>query len=161
MVNPIASPIGIFMAGYSGAGGDYIPLKSINKEIFNRLPNGVVFGLKIEAGAEAPKQSSMIIDVIYDGESVVQDPHIVEMVTDYPVDVANRGLVFFGVAKVPGYTRYSKVGKHTIMIKVAPRQLPAEGQKMGPRDFSGEAGGRIAEYSFMITKGPILPPDEE
>lgn len=161
MANPIATPLGIFMAGYSGAGGDYVPLRSINKEIFNRLPNGIVFGLKIEAGAEAPKQSSMIIDVIFDGEAVMQDPHIVEMVTDYPVDVANKGLAFFGVAKVPGYTRYSKVGKHSVMIKVAPRVMPAAGEPMPPRDFSGEAGGRIAEYSFMITKGPILPPDED
>lgn len=160
MVNPIATPIGIFMAGYSGAGGDYIPLKAISKDIFNRLPNGIIFGLKIETGPETPKQSSMIIDVIFDGEANVQDPHIIEQVTDYPVDVANRGMVFFGVAKVPGYTRYSMVGKHSVMIKVAPRAPPENG-KVGPRDFSTDAGGRIAEYAFVITKGPILPPDEE
>lgn len=159
MANAIASPIGIFMAGYSGAGGDYIPLKAISKEIFQRLPNGVIFGLKIEAGADAPTQSSMIIDVIFDGEAGVQDPHVVEMVTDYPIDVANRGKVFFGVAKVPGYTRYSKLGKHNIMIKVAPRAAPENG-KVGPRDFSAEAGGRIAEYSFMITKGIQVPEEE-
>jgi hypothetical protein len=161
MVNPIATPIGLFMAGYSGAGGDYIPLKAITRDIFQRLPNGIIFGLQIEKGAEAPKQSSMIIDVIFDGEANVRDPHIVEMVTDYPVDVANKGMVFFGVAKVPGYTRYSQVGKHTVMIKVAPRAPPVDGQPMAPRDFSAEAGGRIGEFAFTITKGPIVPQSTE
>ena len=106
---PIGTPIGIFMAGYSGANGDYIPLKSITRDIFQRLPNGVIFGIKIETGAGAPTNDSMIIDTQFDGEkaSLLQDPHIIEQVTDYPVDVANRGLVWFGVLPVPRYTQFS------------------------------------------------------
>lgn len=152
------------MAGYSGAGGDYIPLKSIYREIFQRLPNGIVFGLKIENGAAAPTKDSMIIDVAFDGdkESTLRDPHIIEQVTDYPVDQTTRGLVWFGVAKVPGYTQYSTYGMHTVQIKVAPR-APAVSNADGtvtvaPRDFSPAAGGQIAEFAFEIKKGPIPAP---
>lgn len=165
---PIASPIGLFMAGYSGAGGDYVPLKAINREIFQRLPNGIIFGLKIENGQATPTKDSMIIDVIFDNgqESILRDPHIIEQVTDYPVDQATRGIVWFGVAKPPGYTQYSKYGKHNVLVKVAPRGAPLPGtasadQILEARDFSPEAGGRIAEFSFEIKKGPILPPPDE
>lgn len=168
MISPIATPIGLFMAGYSGAGGDYIPLKAINREIFQRLPNGIIFGLKIAVGAMAPTKDSMIIDVVFDNEqeSTLRDPHIVEQVTDYPVDQATRGIVWFGAAKPPGYTQYSKYGKHNVLIKVAPRKAPAAGtasadQVLAARDFSPEAGGQVAEFSFQITKGPIAPPPDE
>ena len=163
MVNPIATQIGLFMAGYSGAGGDYLPLKAINREIFQRLPNGILFGLKIENGATAPTKDSMIIDVIFDGEaqSTLKDPHIVEQVTDYPVDQANRGIVWFGAAKPPGYTQFSKIGKHTVLVKVAPRKAPVGTADLPPRDFSPEVGGKIAEFAFEIKKGPIAPPPEE
>jgi len=168
MINPIAEPIGLFMAGYSGAGGDYIPLKSINREIFQRLPNGIIFGLKIASGIAAPTKDSMIVDVIFDNEveSTLHDPHIVEQVTDYPVDQATRGIVWFGAAKPPGYTQYSKYGKHPVLVKVAPRKAPASGtasaaEVLAARDFSPEAGGRIAEFVFEIKKGPIAPPPDE
>ena len=168
MVNPIATPIGLFMAGYSGAGGDYIPLKAIYREIFQRLPNGIIFGLKIATGPTAPTKDSMIIDVIFDNEkeTTLRDPHIIEQVTDYPVDQANRGIVWFGTAKPPGYTQYSKYGKHTVTVKVAPRGAPLPGtasadQILAARDFSPEAGGQIAEFSFEIKKGPIAPPPDE
>ena len=156
------------MAGYSGAGGDYIPLKVINREIFQRLPNGIIFGLKIADGAEAPKQDSMIIDVIFDNgqESTLRDPHIIEQVTDYPVDQARRGIAWFGAAKPPGYSQYSRTGMHTVTVKVAPRGAPLPGtasadQVLAARDFSPESGGRIAEYRFEIKKGPIPPPQFE
>jgi len=156
------------MAGYSGAGGDYIPLKAINREIFQRLPNGIIFGLRIATGATAPTKDSMIIDVIFDSkeESTLRDPHIVEQVTDYPVDQATRGIVWFGTAKPPGYTQYSKYGKHTVTVKVAPRGAPLAGtasadQVLAARDFSPEAGGQITEFSFEIARGPILPPPGE
>jgi len=166
---PIATPVGIFMAGYSGIGGDYIPLKSITRDLFQRLPNGVVFGLKIETGATAPTKDSTIIDVIFDGESAsaLHDPHIIEQVTDYPIDVASRGLTWFGVAPVPRYTQYSTYGIHTVQIKVAPRQAPPAGTAsatatLAPRDFSPEAGGRIAEFAFEIRKGPVaLSPEQQ
>jgi hypothetical protein len=168
MVSPIATPIGLFMAGYSGAGGDYLPLKAINREIFQRLPNGILFGLKIAAGAMAPTKDSMIIDVVFDNEqeSTLRDPHIVEQVTDYPVDQATRGIVWFGAARPPGYTQYSKYGKHNVLVKVAPRKAPASGtasadQALAARDFSPEAGGQIAEFAFEIKKGPIAPPPDE
>lgn len=167
--SPIATPVGIFMAGYSGAGGDYIPLRSITRDIFQRLPNGVVFGLKIETGVTAPTNDSMIIDVIFDGEkaSTLQDPHIVEQVTDYPIDVATRGLTWFGVAPVPRYTQFSTYGMHSVQVKVAPRVAPPAGVAgatavLPPRDFSTEAGGRIAEFTFEIRKGPVaLSPEQQ
>lgn len=168
MKEPIATPIGLYMAGYSGAGGDYIPLKAINRQIYQRLPNGILFGLKINTGSGAPTQDSMIIDVIFDNEkeSTLHDPHIIQQVTDYPVDQATRGIVWFGTAKPPGYTQYSKYGIHTVAVKVAPRTAPASGtasadQTLDARDFSPEAGGQIAEFTFEITKGPILPPPDE
>jgi hypothetical protein len=163
MVNPIATPIGLFMAGYSGAGGDYIPLKAIYREIFQRLPNGIIFGLKIATGPTAPTKDSMIIDVIFDNEpdATIRDPHIVEQVTDYPIQQAQRGIVWFGAARPPGYTRYSRTGPHTVTVKVAPRPAPTGTTDLPPRDFSPEAGGRIAEYRFEIKKGPIAPPPEE
>jgi hypothetical protein len=164
----IAQPIGLFMAGYSGVGGDYIPLKSIYREIFQRLPNGIIFGLKIETGAGAPTKDSMIIDAQFDGEkaSLLHDPHIIEQVTDYPIDVATRGLTWFGVIPVPGYTQFSTYGIHTVQIKVAPRTAPVAGTAgattpLAARDFSPAAGGRIAEFSFEIKKGPIAPPPDE
>lgn len=163
MKEPIAEPIGLYMAGYSGAGGDYLPLKSINRDIFQRLPNGILFGLKIAAGELAPTQDSMIIDIVFDNEqdATIRDPHIVEQVTDYPVDQARRGIVWFGAAKPPGYTRYSRTGPHTVTVKVAPRPAPTGTTDLPPRDFSPEAGGRIAEYRFEIKKGPIPPPEFE
>ncbi len=163
VTNPIAEPIGLFMAGYSGAGGDYIPLKAIHREIFQRLPNGIIFGLKIEAGPTTPTQDSMIIDVVFDNEveSTLHDPHIIEQVTDYPVDQARRGIVWFGTAQPPRYTPYSRYGKHTVLVKVAPRKAPTGATDLPLRDFSPEAGGRIAEFAFEIKKGPITPPPGE
>lgn len=163
MKEPIAEPIGLFMAGYSGAGGDYLPLKSIHRDIFQRLPNGILFGLKVAAGEQAPTKDSMIIDVVFDNEpdATIHDPHIVEQVTDYPVQQAQRGIVWFGAARPPGYTRYSKTGMHTVTVKVAPRAPPTGTTDLPPRDFSPEAGGRIAEYRFEIKKGPIPPPEFE
>jgi hypothetical protein len=157
---PIATPIGLFMAGYSGAGGDYIPMKAIYRDVYQRLPNGILFGLQIATGVAAPTKDSMIIDVIFDNEkeSTLHDPHIVEQVTDYPVDQATRGLTWFGVAKPPGYTQYSNYGIHTVTVKVAPRIAPSGTDPLPPRDFSPEAGGRIAEFVFEIKKGPIPAP---
>ena len=168
MKEPIAEPIGLFMAGYSGAGGDYLPLGAIHRDVFQRLPNGILFGLKIAAGEQAPTKDSMIIDVVFDNEpdATIHDPHIVEQVTDYPIQQAQRGIVWFGAAKPPGYSRYSKTGAHTVTVKVAPRAPPLPGtasadQVLAARDFSPEAGGRIAEYRFEIKKGPIPPPEFE
>jgi hypothetical protein len=152
------------MAGYSGAGGDYIPLKSIYREIFQLLPNGIIFGLQINNKATAPTKDSMIIDVIFDSEpdSTIHDPHIIEQVTDYPIDQATRGITWFGVAKPPGYNRYCTYGTHTVLLKVGHRPAPSPGtasadEVLAARDFSPEAGGRIAEFKFEIKKGPILP----
>ena len=157
---PIATPLGLFMAGYSGAGGDYVPLKSIYRDIYQRLPNGIIFGLWINTGLTAPTKDSMIIDVIFDGEkeSTLHDPHILEQVTDYPIDQATRGIIWFGVAKSPGYSQYSDYGIHTVTVKVAPRVAPIGTDPLPPRDFSPEAGGRIAEFMFEIKKGLIPAP---
>lgn len=162
----IATPLGLFMAGYSGAGGDYIPMKAIYRDIYQRLPNGIIFGLQVNNTPTAPTKDSMIIDIIFDEEkeSIIRDPHIIEQVTDYPIDQAARSIVWFGVAKPPGYTRYSTYGWHTVTIKVAPRPAPLAGtasadEVLAARDFSPEAGGRIAQYRFEIKKGPIPPPE--
>ena len=152
--------MGIFMAGYSGAGGDYIPMKAIYRDVYQRLPNGIIFALRINAGPNAPTKDSTIIDVIFDNEkeSTLHDPHIIEQVTDYPVDQATRGIAWFGSAKPPGYTQYSEYGMHTVTVKVAPRAAPTGTDPLPPRDFSPEAGGRIAEFVFEIREGPIPAP---
>ena len=159
---PIASPIGLFMAGFSGVGGDYIPLKAIYRDAYQHLPNGIIFGLQINAGPTAPTKDSMIIDISFTGPdgsmALIHDPHIIEQVTDYPVDQATRGIAWFGAAKPPGYTPFSAYGIQTVQIKVAPRVAPTGTDPLPPRDFSPEAGGRIAEFVFEIKKGPIPAP---
>lgn len=226
----IAKPIGLFKAGKSGAGGEFRPITpaGIRQDIFKRLPEGMIYGLEINKGAGAPKADSMIIDVIFDNKVTISDPqldHTVRQVTDYPIDVANKGLVWFCPAEVPGYTAFSRVGPHTMTIKVAPRTAPVQGgsvvfvppgtmkqvttvvttvipavynpctgalvakehtvysqttaevpvdptidyvgysvtQELGVRDFSPEAGGMTATFTFNIygEGGPAIPDDEE
>jgi hypothetical protein len=155
---PIAHPIGLFMAGPEGAGGEYIPLKRMRRDIFQRLPEGIVYGLAINADADAPKQDSMIIDIIFDAAITLHDPqkdHTIEQVADYPIDQATRGIVWFCPVRPPRYTRYSRVGKHTVTIRVAPREAPAAGtdsadQVLGARDFSEKAGGKQETFTFEI-----------
>jgi hypothetical protein len=173
---PIAHPIGLFMAGPTGAGGEYQPLERIRHDIFQRLPEGIVYGLAINADADAPTQDSMIIDITFDGKTTVHDPqkdHTIEQVADYPIDQATRGIVWFCPVQSPGYTRYSKVGKHTVTIKVAPRDAPTTGkhlesttlddgtistdwvadsasQTLDSRDFSDAAGGKHDTFTFEI-----------
>ena len=172
MVEPIAKPIGLFKAGPSGIGGQYEPMTpaGIRHDLFQLLPEGIAYGLAINAGPNAPTSESMIIDVIYDRYFTLHDPHrdfAIEQVTDYPIDQATRGLVWFCAAPVPRYTRYSKIGKHTITIRVAPRTAPEPGttgstQTLGPRDFSPASGGVEATFEFTIypDNGPAIPDDE-
>jgi hypothetical protein len=146
------------MAGVTGAGGEYIPLARIRRDIFQRLPEGIVYGLAINADTDAPKQDSMIVDITFDGQTTVHDPqkdHTIEQVADYPIDQATRGIVWFCPVKPPGYTRYSTVGKHTVTIRVAPREAPAAGtgsaeQVLASRDFSDKAGGKHDTFTFEI-----------
>jgi|WetSurMetagenome_2_1015567.scaffolds.fasta_scaffold348988_3 hypothetical protein len=155
---PIAYPIGLFMAGPDGAGGEYQPLERIRHDIFQRLPEGIVYGLAINADANAPAQDSMIVDITFDARTTVHDPqkdHTIEQVADYPIDVATRGIVWFCPVQPPRYTRYSRVGKHTVTVRVAPREAPAAGtgsagQAPAPRDFSESAGGRRDTFTFEI-----------
>jgi hypothetical protein len=157
-MQPIAHPIGLFMSGPTGAGGEYQPLERIRHDIFQRLPEGIVYGLAINAGAGAPTAGSMIVDITFDARTTVHDPwkdHTVEQVADYPIDQATRGIVWFCPVRVPRYTRYSRVGKHTVTIRVAPREAPAAGtgsagQALPPRDFSEEAGGRQETFMYEI-----------
>jgi hypothetical protein len=132
MTERIATPIGLFKAGKSGVGGEYRPMTpmGIRQDFFKRLPEGIIYGLAINASATAPKADSMIIDVIFDNKVTLNDPqldHTIRQVTDYPIDVVKKGLVWFCPAEVPGYTTFSKVGKHTVTIKVAPRKAPVQG----------------------------------
>jgi hypothetical protein len=66
----------------------------------------------------------------------------------------------------PNYSKYCRSGKHTVVIKVAPRQAPAAGtasatQKLAARDFSEDAGGIVKTFEFMIypesTPLPVNP----
>lgn len=226
----IGKPIGLYKAGKSGAGGEYRPITpgGIRQDIFKRLPEGLVYGLEINKGAAAPKEDSMIIDIIFDGKVTVSDPqldHTVKQVTDYPIDVANKGLVWFCGTDVPNYTQFSKKGLHTVTVKVAPRKAPVQGgsvvfvppgtmkqvivttttkipavydpctgamvarehtvvtetmkevevdptidyvgysvtQDLGVRDFSPEAGGMQATFTYLIygEEGPAIPYDDE
>ena len=172
---PIARPLGLFMAGVTGAGGEYIPLARIRRDIFQRLPEGIVYGLAINADKDAPTKDSMIIDITFDESTTMRDPqkeHTIEQVTDYPIDQTTRGIVWFCPVQPPRYTRYSKVGKHTVTIKVAPRTAPDTGQHientnddgtiigewvpnsadqvLDSRDFSDKAGGKHDTFTFEI-----------
>ena len=64
MVEPIAKPIGLFKAGPSGIGGQYEPMTpaGIRRDLFQLLPEGIAYGLAINAGPNAPTSESMIID---------------------------------------------------------------------------------------------------
>lgn len=132
----IATPIGIFKAGPTGVGGqiERMTPAGIRRDFFQRLPEGLIYGLAVNAGPDAPNKDSMIMDVIYDAgsadEFTLLDPHLdhtIQQVTDYPVDQAKRGIAWFCGAKVPGYTRYSKVGPHSLTVRVAPRAAPLQG----------------------------------
>ena len=172
MTERIATPIGLFKAGPSGVGGDFEPMTpmGIRHDFFQRLPEGIVYGLEINTAENAPSLDTMIIDVTYDAHFTLHDPHheySIQQVSDYPVDHAARGMVWFCGAQVPHYTRYSKVGEHTITISVAPRTAPAAGtdsahQILSPRDFSPEAGGVTQTFKFRIydEDGPAIPTDE-
>ena len=168
MKEPIAEIIGLFKAGMSGAGGQFEPLgpSGIRHDIFQSTK--VIFGLAINTSIGAPTKDSMIIDFVYDG-LCIKDPHAsnsMEMSTDYPVQT-DRGF-WYGFCQAPRYTKFSKPGKHTITIKVAPRQAPAPGtasidQTLAPRDFSPESGGVEATFELMIYPDnmPAIPADEQ
>jgi hypothetical protein len=166
MVEPIAKPIGLFKAGLSGAGGQFEPLdeKGIRHDIFQRTP--VIFGLEINTSIGAPTKDSMIIDFVYDG-LCIRDPHASNpmiMSTDYPAET-DRGF-WYGFCQAPRYTKFSKIGKHTVTIRVAPRPAPAPGtasatQILAPRDFSPAAGGVEATFELVIypDSQPAIPPE--
>jgi hypothetical protein len=166
----IARPIGLFKAGPSGAGGEFQPLDRIRHDIFQHLPEGIVYGLAIETAEGTPTQDSMIIDITFDGKTTYHDPqkdHTIQQVADYPIDQATRGLVWFCPVQPPRYTRYSRVGKHTVTIRVAPREAPAAGtdsaeQILGPRDFSEQVGGKHDTFTFEIyPESEPLPTESE
>ena len=164
MVEPIADVIGLFKAGPSGAGGQYEPMDEdgIRKDIFQHV--NMIFGLEINTGVGAPTKDSMIIDVVYDG-ICIKDPHAsrpMAFSTDYPSQV-DRGF-WYGFFRAPNYIKYSRVGKHVVTIKVAPRPAPLPGttsatQKLLPRDFSEAAGGVVKTFEFMIYPASQQVPD--
>lgn len=167
MVEKIAEPIGLFKAGFHGAGGQYQPMDEdgIRRDIFQRV--NMIYGLEINTSAGAPTQKSMIIDFVYDG-LCIQDPHAsrpMAFSTDYPAQV-DRGF-WYGFCQAPNYSKYSRVGKHTVMIKVAPRTAPLHGtssanQKLLPRDFSDAAGGVVKTFEFIIyPESQPLPADPD
>ena len=163
---PIAEPVGLFKAGFHGAGGQYEPMdeQGIRRDIFQRV--NCIFGLEINTSAGAPTRDSMIIDIVYDGFSM-KDPHASRPMvfsTDYPAQT-DRGF-WYGFFMAPNYSKYCRSGKHTVVIKVAPRQAPAAGtasatQKLAARDFSEDAGGIVKTFEFMIypesTPLPVNP----
>jgi hypothetical protein len=154
-MEPIADPIGLFKAGAYGAGGQYEPMdeNGIRKDIFQRV--NMIYGLEINTSIKAPTKSSMIIDIVYDG-LCIQDPHASNPMmysTDYPAQT-DRGF-WYGFFRVPQYTKFFKVGKHSVTIKVAPRPAPLAGtssanQKLLPRDFSDAAGGIVKTFEFIV-----------
>jgi hypothetical protein len=170
MIEPIATPIGLFKAGFSGAGGQYEPMdeNGLRRDIFMRT--NVIFGLMINTSVGAPTRKSMIIDFIYD-DFCIRDPHASKPMifsTDYPAQT-DRGF-WYGFCQVPGYSKYCRVGTHKVTIKVAPRQAPAAGttsahQILPPRDFSPEAGGVSETFEFKIYPAsqplPVNPDLEE
>lgn len=167
MVEPIAKPVGLFKAGASGAGGQFEPMTAmgIRHDFFQTYP--IIYGLEINTSAGAPTKDSMIIDFVYDG-LCIEDPHASHPMvfsTDYPAQTG-RGF-WYGFCDAPHYTKFSKVGNHTVTIRVAPRPAPQPGttgatQTLAPRDFSPAAGGVEATFELTIypASGPAIPADE-
>ena len=91
MTDIIGTPMGLSKAGASGCGGDYIPLKDIRKDFFDRC--NMVYSIKFVSGKDAPHgPTSVIIDIIYDGYTM-SDPYSarpMDFVTDYQ-NVEMRG----------------------------------------------------------------------
>lgn len=168
MTEPIAAPIGVFKCGPSGAGnGDFIPIDGgldwIRRDILQR--NHIFFGLMFNETAPA-RRESVIIDLIFDGDQrfIVHDPHLksLELVTDNPKYVGE----WYCPAELPRYTAFSRVGKHKLTVKVAPRIPPAPGttsstQTLDPRDFSEAAGGVIDTYEWEIKSSDTPFPQEQ
>lgn len=168
MTEPIAAPIGVFKCGPSGAGnGDFIPIDGgqgwIRRDILQR--NHIFFALMFNETAPFRKES-VIIDLIFDGDQrfIVHDPHLKtkELVTDNPQRVGD----WFCPADLPRYTAFSRVGKHKLTVKVAPRPAPAEGtasatQDLGKRDFSPEAGGMVDTYEWEVKPSDTPFPQEQ
>lgn len=118
----IATPVGLFKAGKTGAGGQPRPMKRIRRDIF-QLTN-MLYGLTMTGAYKGLDPKSVIIDIAYDGH-VEHDPHAarpLDFVTDDP---ANPGF-WLGTFKAPNnMEEYSAEGKHKVRISAAPRQAPS------------------------------------
>jgi hypothetical protein len=163
MVDSIGTIQGIF----KWEGQEYVVLDSIKKTVFDRTRN-IFYAInfapgfkKIESGKDVA--DSVIIDIVYDdgmpSKTLVKDPQkinsgiVMPFVTDYPGEV-----VWLGWFTVPGYTKYSSPGKHTVTVKVAPRKLA---QWARGRDFSAEAGGIVAMMPYTIVDDRPQTPSGE
>lgn len=160
-------PIGVLDGIYQWKMMEYVTLDTIKKSVFDRTRNifyAVIFSpgfKKIESGKDVA--DSVIIDIIYDEDmptkTLIRDPQkknngvIIPFVTDYPGEV-----VWLGYFTVPGYARYTKPGKHTVTIKVAPRKLA---QYLRGRDFSPEVGGAIGRFAYTILEDRPETPSGE
>ena len=167
MIEPIADVIGLFKAGFHGAGGQFQPMdeQGIRRDIF-QLTN-IIYGLEINTDIGAPTKDSMIIDVEYDG-FVQHDPQASNPMmfsTDYPAQT-DRGF-WYGYFRAPNYSKYCRVGEHTVTIKVGHRPAPLPGtasaaQKLAARDFSEAAGGVVKTFKLKIyPESTPLPVDPD
>ena len=157
MVSIIGTPMGLSKAGETGCGGDFIPLKSIRRDFFQR--SNMVYAIKFvdkENLTDEELKQSVIIDIIYDGYSM-SDPHSarpMSFVTNYQGNANKKA--WFGTFKAPNAgKKYSKNGIHTVVIKVAPRKAPSVGttsatEILPARDFSEAAGGVTKTFKFEI-----------
>lgn len=146
--------IGIIQGIYKWIGQEYVELDTIEKEDFmrtRRIFYAINFNREDGFYDNSDIYKNIIIDIVYDegkkGNVLITDPQKTNGVTlqygtDYPGEV-----VWVGYFDVPGYAKYSAIGKHTVTIKVAPRKW---GQWARSRDFSEEVGGVTQKFTFEI-----------
>jgi len=149
-------PIGKIQGIFKWEAQEYVILDQIKKSIFDRTRH-IFYAInfapgfkKIDSGKSLA--DSVIIDITVDKDlpsrTLIRDPHkvqggiIMPFVTDYPGEV-----VWLGYFEVPGYDKYTRPGKHTVTIQIAPRKLA---QWARGRDFSEAAGGISQTFEYLI-----------
>jgi hypothetical protein len=149
-------PVGTIQGIFKWEAQEYVTLEEIKKSIFDRARR-IFFAVNFAPGFKTIESGqdvvdNVIIDIVVDegmkSKTLITDPQkkdngvILPMVTDYPGEV-----VWLGYFTVPGYSKYTTPGKHTVTVKVAPRKFM---QKIRTRDFSPEAGGVSQMFEYTI-----------